>query len=68
MLRATKVVPFIGFAAQAKPALLESAGASALHTLAFGFYPGDAAGTQGMGVSRCSIYYPGLVYTYSNYR
>ncbi len=33
---------FIGIAVQAKPARFESAGASALHTLTFGFNPGDA--------------------------
>ncbi len=33
-----------------QPVRCESAGASALHTLPFGFNPGDAAGTQGMGV------------------
>ncbi len=31
----------IGFAAQAKPVRFENAGASALHTLAFGFNPVD---------------------------
>ncbi len=36
------VAAFIGFAAQAKPARFESAGASALHTLTFVFNPGDA--------------------------
>ncbi len=41
---------FIGFAAQRKPIRFESAGASALHTLPFGFNPGDATGMQGIGV------------------
>ncbi len=36
------VAAFIGFAAQAKLARFEIAGASALHTLPFGFNPGDA--------------------------
>ncbi len=44
------VVAFIGFAAQAKPVQFESAGEPALHTFPFGFNPGDATGTQGMGV------------------
>ncbi len=33
---------FIGFAAQAKLVVFESAGASALHALTFGLHPGDA--------------------------
>ncbi len=41
---------FIGFAAQAKHVRFVSAGAFALHTLPFGFNPGDATGTQGIGV------------------
>ncbi len=44
------VTAFICFAAQAKPIRFESAGAPALHTLPFGFNPGDATGTQGIGV------------------
>ncbi len=36
------VVALIGFAAEAKHVPLECAGASALHTLPFGFIPGDA--------------------------
>ncbi len=36
------VAAFIDFAAQAKLARFEIAGASALHTLPFGFNPGDA--------------------------
>ncbi len=36
------VAAFIGLAAQAKLARLESAGAPALHTLFFSFNPGDA--------------------------
>ncbi len=44
------VVAFLGFAAQAKPDRYESAGASALHILPFGFNPGDATGTQGITV------------------
>ncbi len=45
------VMAFIGFAAQAKPVWFESAGASALHihTLPFGFNPGDGCLT-GRGV------------------
>ncbi len=41
---------FIGFAAQAKLVRFVSAGAFALHTLPFGFNPGDATWTQGIGV------------------
>ncbi len=44
------VAALIGFAAQAKPDRFESAGASALHALPFGFNPGASAGTQGIGV------------------
>ncbi len=52
------VTPFIGFAAQAKLARFESARASALHTLRLDVYPGDATGTQGIGVNqqRCAHY------------
>ncbi len=39
----------IGFAAQAKLARFESAGASALHTLPLGSNLGDATETQGIG-------------------
>ncbi len=41
---------FIGFAAQANLVRFVSAGAFALHTLPFGFNPGDATWTQGIGV------------------
>ncbi len=41
---------FVDFAAQAKLARFESAGASALHTLRLDVYPGDATGTQKVGV------------------
>ncbi len=44
------VAAFIGFAAQAKLVRFGSAGTFALHTLPFGFIPGDATGTQGIGV------------------
>ncbi len=44
------VAKFIGFAAQAKLVRFESTEASALHTLPFGLNPGDATGTQGIGV------------------
>ncbi len=44
------VAAFIGFAAQAKLAWFVRAGASALRTLPFGFNPGDATGTLGIGV------------------
>ncbi len=46
------VAAFIGLPAQAKLARLKSAGAFAIriHTLPFGFNPGDATGTQGIGV------------------
>ncbi len=45
-----RVAAHIGFAAQVKPARFVRAGAPALHTLPFGFNPGDATGTQGIGV------------------
>ncbi len=41
------VVAFVGFAAPAKLTPFESAGASALHTLQFGFNPGDATALRG---------------------
>ncbi len=44
---------FIDFVAQAKPVRFESAGAFALHTFPFGFNPGGATGTQGIGI--CSV-------------
>ncbi len=44
------VAVFIGFAAQVKPVRFESAGASALHALPFSPNPGDATGTQGIGI------------------
>ncbi len=44
------VAAFIGFAAQAKLARFVSARAPALHTLSFGFNPGDAMGTHGIRV------------------
>ncbi len=46
------VAAFIGFAAQAKPVWFENATASTLHIhiLPFGFNPGDATGTRGIGV------------------
>ncbi len=44
------VSAFIGFAAQAKLTLLGSAGTSVLSALPFGFDPGDAMGTQEIGV------------------
>ncbi len=44
------VAAFIGFAAQVKPAQFENVRASPLHTLPFGFNPGDAAETHGIGV------------------
>ncbi len=43
------IAAFIGFAAQAKPIRLESAGASALHTLLIGLNSGNATGTQAVG-------------------
>ncbi len=43
------VAAFSGFAAQAKPVRLESAGASTLHILPFIFNPGDVTGAQGLG-------------------
>ncbi len=48
-LHSPGVAAFRGFAAYAR---LESAGAPALniHTLPFGFNPGEATGTQGIGV------------------
>ncbi len=44
------VAALIGFTAQAKPVWFGSTGASALHTLPFGFNQGHATGTQGIGV------------------
>ncbi len=46
------VAAFISFVAQAKHVRFESAGTSALHTLPFGFNPGDARdrGFIGRGV------------------
>ncbi len=49
-------VAAFGFAAQTKPVRFENAGASALHTLPFGFNPGDAVtGTQGIGVCPAEV-------------
>ncbi len=42
---------FIGFAAQAKLVVFESAGASALHALTFGLNPGDAKDRSMLGRS-----------------
>ncbi len=51
MVPDTSVAAFSGFAAQAKSIRFEIAGASALHTPSlFCFNPGDATGTQGIGV------------------
>ncbi len=44
------IATVIDFVDQAKPARFESAGASALHTLPFGFNRGDVTRTQGLGV------------------
>ncbi len=44
------VAAFIGFAAQSKLSRFVNAGASSLRTLPFGFTPGDATKTQGIGV------------------
>ncbi len=44
---------FIDFTAKAKLVRFESAGAFALHTFPFGFTPGGATGTQGIGI--CSV-------------
>ncbi len=49
------VAAFIGFAVQAKPVRFESAGAYALQTLPFSFNPGDAKGTQRIGVSSAEV-------------
>ncbi len=43
------IAAFVGFATQAKPVRFESTGASALHTLLFGFNPSDATKTQEIG-------------------
>ncbi len=52
------VAAFIGFAAEAKPVRFESTGASALHTLPFGFNPDDTmARTQGIGVLSAGVCY-----------
>ncbi len=42
--------PVTGFAVHTKLALFVSAGASAVYTLSFGFNPGDATGTQWVGL------------------
>ncbi len=47
------VAAFIDFADEAKLIRFESAGAFALHTFPFGFNPGGATGTQGIGI--CSV-------------
>ncbi len=47
------VAAFIDFAAKAKLVRFESAGTFALHTFPFGFNPGGATGTQGIGI--CSV-------------
>ncbi len=47
------VAAFIDFTAQAKLVRFESAGTFALHTFPFGFNPGGATGTQGIGI--CSV-------------
>ncbi len=47
------VAAFIDFVAQAKLVRLESARTFALHTFPFGFNPGGATGTQGIGI--CSV-------------
>ncbi len=44
------IAAFSDFAAQAKLVRLVSAEASALHTIRFGFNPGDTTGAQGIGV------------------
>ncbi len=44
------VAAFIGFAVQARLVWFVSAGAPTLHTLPFGFTPGDAMGTQGIRI------------------
>ncbi len=44
------VAALIGFAAQTKAVRFESAGASTLPTLPFGFNPSDMMGAQGTGV------------------
>ncbi len=43
------VAASIDFVAQAKLVRFVNAGASALHAVRFGFNPGDATGTQGIG-------------------
>ncbi len=49
------IAAFIGFAAQVKPTLFDSAGASTLHTLSLGFNRGGATGTQGIGVCSAEV-------------
>ncbi len=49
------VAAFIGLAAEAKLVQLECTRASALHTLSFSFDPGDATGTQGIGVCSTKV-------------
>ncbi len=50
------VAAFIGFATQAKPTRFESAGTSTLHSLSFGFNPGDARDRSLIG--RCVLSTP----------
>ncbi len=47
------VAAFIDFADEAKLIRFESAGTFAFHTFPFGFNPGGATGTQGIGI--CSV-------------
>ncbi len=49
------VAAFIDFAAEAKLVRFESAGTFALHTFPFGFNPGGATGTQGIGVGSVEV-------------
>ncbi len=47
---------FISFAAEAKLVRFDSVGTLARHAFPFGFNPGDATGTQGIGVCSLEVY------------
>ncbi len=50
------VAAFIDFAAKAKLVRFGSAGTFALHTFPFGFNPGGATWTQGIGICSVEVY------------
>ncbi len=55
--RGPSVAVLIGFTAQASIERFVSSRASALYTLLFDFKPGDAAGTQGIGIGSAEVYW-----------